>query len=148
MSPKISETIYHVGTVVTGLIGIGLVWGGIDAGAAAHIGDILAGIATALAAGAPATAAVRVRRQSKDGLFDEVPPADAVVNGVQAVIAAQQTATAELDRVKQAVTSAVGVVPGLGPLAAQIINSSVVGSPTEAYSLWSDRNAAIAPYNR
>jgi hypothetical protein len=42
---------------------------------------------------------------------------------VQEVIQNQQVATAELEMVKQAVTGAVGIIPGIGPLAAQVINA-------------------------
>jgi hypothetical protein len=72
-----------------------------------------------------------------------VSPAEQVVNGVQAVISAQANATAELDKVKQAVTAAVGVIPGIGPLAAQVINSF----PT-AYSQFTDASAYQRPYDR
>lgn len=50
-------------------------------------------------------------------------PAEQVAKSVQEVIQNQQVATAELEMVKQAVTGAVGVIPGIGPLAAQVINS-------------------------
>jgi hypothetical protein len=80
-----------------------------------------------------------------------IAPADAVVNGVQAVLEAQAVANAEVEKVKQAVTSAVGVVPGMGPLAAQIINSSNFNfsdpAPT-AYSQFTDLSAYQAPWNR
>jgi hypothetical protein len=141
MSPKIRESLYYLGTIVTGVLGIALIWGGIDAGAADSIGDILAGFLALIGASAPAVAAKKINEQRRDGTLDVVSPADAVVNGVQAVIQAQANANAELDKVKQAVTSAVGVIPGIGPLAAQIINSV----PT-AYNQYFDPNQL--PYNR
>jgi drug/metabolite transporter (DMT)-like permease len=123
MSPKLRESLYYLGTIITGVLGVALVWGGIDAGAAENIGDILAGFLALIGASAPAVAAKKVSEQRKDGTLDVVSPADAVVNGVQAVIQQTVSANAELERVKNAVTAAVGVVPGIGPLAQQVINS-------------------------
>lgn len=123
MSPKVRESLYYLGTIITGVLGVALVWGGIDAGAADNIGDILAGFLALIGASAPAVAAKKVNEQRKDGTLEAVSPADAVVNGVQAVIEQTVNANAELERVKQAVTGAVGVIPGIGPLAAQVINS-------------------------
>jgi hypothetical protein len=147
MSPKIRQTIYQLGTIIPAVLGIALVWGGIDDGAANSIAQIITGLVSLLGAGAPAIAATKVSQQTKDGTFDDVSPADAVVNGVQAVIQAQADASAELDKVKQAVTNAVGVIPGMGPLAAQIINNLPIpfaGAPT-AYSNFSDLQQ---PWNR
>lgn len=126
MSPKIRESLYYIGTIIPGVLGLALVWGGIDAGAAEHIGDVIAGALALLGATAPATAAVKVNQQRKEGVFDTVAPVDAVVKNVQAVIEAQAAATADLERVKTAVTSAVGVVPGIGPLAQQVINAAPI----------------------
>ncbi|AEJ92324.1 hypothetical protein TIMSHEL_10 [Mycobacterium phage Timshel] len=75
---------------------------------------------------------------------DTETPGDKVVKGVEAVIEAQKTAQAELDRVKGAVTGAVGTVPGLGPLASDLINSipTTVG---QAYSQFPDLTAFQRP---
>lgn len=123
MTPKIRESLYYVGTIVPAIIGLALIWGGIDQASADSIGDIIAGVVSLLGAGAPATAAAKVRQQRKDGTFDTPSPAEAVVKGVEAVVAAQQTAQAEFDRVTQVLTSAANVVPNLGPLASQILNT-------------------------
>ncbi|BBC43569.1 holin [Mycobacterium phage VC3] len=122
MSPKIRETLYYVGTLVPGILGIALIWGGIDAGAAANVGDIVAGALNLIGATAPATAAVKVNRQRKDGTLT-ASPVEQVTKGVEQVLAAKQTAEAEVERVKQALETAVnGAVPQLGPLASQILN--------------------------
>lgn len=123
MSPKFREILYYVGTLIPGLVGLGLVFGAIDQGAAANIGDLVAGLLGLAGAAAPATAAVKVRSQRKDGVFDPATPADAVANGVQQVIAAQAAANAEVDKVRNIVSAAVGIIPGLGPLAEQAINA-------------------------
>lgn len=140
MTPKIRQTIYQLGAIIPALLGLALIWGGIDQGAADSMSQIITGLVALLGAGAPAVAASTVAKQRQDGTLDVLSPADQVVNGVQAVLQAQTAATAELDKIKQAVTSAVGVIPGIGPLAQQIINAV----PT-AYSQFSDSQH---PWNR
>ena len=134
MSPKIRQTIYYLGTIVPAILGIALVWGGIDAGSADNIAQIITGLLSFFSAGAPAVAAKKVSDQQKDGTLADK-PVDKVVKGGQDVIANHQAATAELELVKNAVTGAVGIIPGIGPLAAQVINSF----PT-AYSQVADFN--------
>jgi hypothetical protein len=137
VSPKIRETLYYLGAIIPGVVGIALVWGGIEQGSATAIGDVLVGLLTLLGATAPAVAAKKVNEQRKDGTFETPEPVEVVVNGVQAVIEAQQKAQAELDRVKNAVTGVVGAIPELGPLASQLINS-VPTTLGQAYSQWND----------
>ena len=122
MSSKIRQTLYYLGTIIPGVIGIALIWGGIDSGVADNISQLVVGVLSLLGAGAPATAAVKVSQQRKDGTLDSS-PVEAVVKNVNAIINAQAEATADLEKVKQAVTGAVGVIPGIGPLAQQVINS-------------------------
>lgn len=123
MSPKVRETLYYLGTVIPGILGIALIWGGIDAGAAESIQSILVGALNLIGAAAPATAAVKVRQQRKDGTLS-ASPVEQVTKGVEQVLAAKQAAEAEVEKVKQALETAVsGAVPVLGPLAAQVINS-------------------------
>ena len=119
MSPKIRETLYHVGVVVVGVAGIAQLWWGFDAGS---VELIVTGLMTMFGVSNSATAGKNTHQQRKDGTLDS--PAERIVKDVQAVRDAQANATAELERVKQAVTSAVGIVPGMGPLAQQIINST------------------------
>lgn len=121
MNPKIAQSLYQLGTVVSGLVGLFLVWGGIDAGAADSLNQIIGGLLALMPGAANAVAAKRVSGQRKDGTLGS--PADQVTKGVQAVLEAQAQATAEVEKVKQAVTAAVGTVPGMGPLAQQLINS-------------------------
>lgn len=146
MSPKIRESIYYVGTIVPAILGLALIWGGIDAGAADNIGDIIAGLLALLGATAPGTAAVKVNQQRKDGTFETASPTDQVINGVQAVIATQQAAQAELDKVKDAVTGAIGIIPGLGSLVQQVIQAGY--QPPTAYSQFTDQSAYQRPYDR
>ena len=121
MSPKLAQTIYQLGALISAVLGIALIWGGIDAGAANSIAQIVAGITALFGGAAPAVAAKRVNDQRKDGMFDSVGPADQVINGVQAVIEAQAKAQTDIDRVKDVVTSVIG---GLGPLASAVIKDA------------------------
>lgn len=123
MTPKSRQTIYLLGTIIPSILGLAVLWGGFDQGAAQNVGQIIAGLVALLGAGAPAVAASTIAKQKKDGTFDTVAPADQVINGVQAVIEAQAHATAELERAKQAVVEVAGVVPVFGPLAQQVIRS-------------------------
>ncbi|AZS08214.1 holin [Mycobacterium phage IronMan] len=126
MSPKVRQTIYYLGTIVPGVLGIALVWGGIDAGAANSIGDIIAGALALIGASAPATAAVQVGKQRKDGTL-ATSAVEQVTKGVEQVIAARDAAQAEVERVTQAVGGVLGDVQraaeaiNLGPLASQIL---------------------------
>lgn len=121
MSPKIRETLYYLGTIIPALLGIGLIWGGIDEGAADSIGDIIAGVIALAGASAPATAAAKVHQQRKDGTFDSLAPVDQIARSVEQVVAAKHAAEAEFDRVQQVIGAAVSQVPVLGPLASQIL---------------------------
>ena len=126
MNSKIAQTIYLGGTVVSGIIGITLIWGGIDAGTADSLNQIIGGIGVLLGgSGAAGTAAVRVNKQRKDGTFDTPPsPADQVIQALPTVVEQATQAVAELDRVKQAATDALGsTVTILGPLAKQAIDA-------------------------
>ncbi len=124
-APRIRQTIYAVGTIATALLGILSLWKVIDPATASVVNAGLAGVLSLLGAGAAGTAAVAVNKQRHDGTFDaapEVSPADAVVNGVNAVLEAKQNAERELARVQEAITGAVSDLPVLGPLAAQVLD--------------------------
>ncbi len=123
MTPKIRQSVYLLGTVLSSLIGVIMLWGGIDSGAAEHINEIITGLVALLGAGAPAIAASTVNKQRKDGTLDSVTPADAVISGVQAVIDAKTQAEAEIDRVKNAVSDITGA-SGVGSLVEQVIKSA------------------------
>ncbi|WP_458317089.1 hypothetical protein [Mycolicibacterium brisbanense] len=69
------------------------------------------------------TAAVILGKQRKDGTLETAAPADAAITAIQQTVQNVTTATSELDKVKQAAADALGTVPGVGPLAAQVINA-------------------------
>lgn len=123
MSSKIRQTIYMGGTLVSTLIGIALIWGGIDAGAADSINTIIGGLGVLLGGSAPtAVAAKKVADQRKDGTFVTVTPVEQVINGVEAVVQAQANAAADIERIKKAAAEALGRAPVVGPLTEQILS--------------------------
>jgi hypothetical protein len=123
MSPKFRQALYYLGTIVPGVLGLALIWGGIDQGAADNLGSIIAGVLAMLGATAPATAAVKVNQQRKDGTLDDLSPSEQVAKSVQSVIEAQVSANSEAEKVKQVISGAVATVSGLGPLVQQILNA-------------------------
>lgn len=128
MSTKFREVLYLVGAIVPSLLGLIVMFTGIEQGAADHIAQIFAGLVTLLGAAAPATAAVVVRKQTKDGTLTSA-PIDKVITGVTEVVKAQQKADQEVERVKELLQGAVVSIPALGPIATQIIEE--VPTPTE-----------------
>ena len=112
MNPKIAQTIYALGTVVTGIVGIALVWGGIDAGTANGIGQIVGGLGV-LTGGTPqlGLATVRTGRQIKDGTLSS-DPATMVVNGLNQMAAIKTAAEDSYQTVAKAAQDVLGVVPG------------------------------------
>lgn len=123
MTPKIRQTIYAVGAIATSLLTLLSVWRILDPATASTINAALAGLLSLLGVGAAGTAAVVTKKQRHDGTFDGPPdPADAVVNGIEAVLKAKQEAEAQVDRVRDAVSNAVKDVPVLGPLAQEALD--------------------------
>ncbi len=115
MTPRIRQTIYRLGTVASGILGIALIWGGISQGTADHINTVLAGLIALLSGGAPAIAARTVKEQTKSGAFDSVPPAEQAITAIQATIEQAITAQADVQRVTDAVTQALSSTP-VGPV--------------------------------
>jgi len=122
MSAKLRQSFYYVSTIVTGFIGLGLLYGGLSAGLADHVTEVLAGIGGLLGATGPALAAGKVKEQRKDGTFDSLDPAAQVAAGVKAVQAQMDAARAQAEAVKAAVSNVVDDVPILGPLAADALD--------------------------
>jgi len=128
MNPKIAQTIYAAGTIVTSIIGIALIWGGIDAGTANSLNQIIGGVGVLVGGSSVSTtAAVRVTKQAKDGLFTKATPADAAITAIEQTVQAANDASAEVDRVKQAASGALGTAlesatSTLGPLAQQAVD--------------------------
>jgi hypothetical protein len=130
MTPRIRQTIYRLGTVASGVLGIALIWGGISQGTADHINTVMAGLIALLSGGAPAIAARTVKEQAKSGAFDSVPPAEQAITAIQATIEQAITAQADVQRVTDAVTNALSntpvgpVVSAAGSVVEQVIRAS------------------------
>lgn len=122
MSAKLRQSFYYVSTIVTGLIGLGLLYGGLSAGLADHVTEVLAGIGGLLGATGPALAAGKVKEQRKDGTFDSLDPASQVAAGMKAVQAQLDAARSQAEAVKAVVSNVVDDVPVLGPLAADVLD--------------------------
>lgn len=112
MNPKIAQTIYALGTVVTGIVGIALLWGGIDAGTADGIGQIMGGLGV-LVGGTPqlALATARTGRQINNGTLGATPE-QRVINGLNEIAATKVAAETALSNVTSVAQDVLGVIPG------------------------------------
>lgn len=117
MTPKVRQSIYRLGTAVSALLGLALIWGGISQGTADHINTVLAGLVALLGGIPPAIAGKTVKEQTKSGAFDSVPPAEQAITAIQATIEQAITAQADVQRVTDAVTQALSSTP-IGPVVA------------------------------
>jgi hypothetical protein len=122
MSPKIRQTAYILGTVATSVVTLLALWRGIDTNTATALGNAITGLLGLLGVGASATAGVVLSRQRKEGVVD-ASPVDQAISAINATVAQVQSASADLDRVKNAVSDVFGNLPVVGPLAQQVIKS-------------------------
>ena len=122
MSPKLRQSFYYLSTIVTGVIGLGLLYGGLSSGLADHVTAVLAGIGGLIGAAGPALAGSKVNAQRKDGTFDSSDPVTQVANGVKAVQDQLASARAQAEAVKSVVSNVIDDIPVLGPLAADALS--------------------------
>ena len=109
---------YTPATIAKALVAFVTAFGGAAATSAPHDPVSWAGC---IGAGVVAFAAVfATPNKSADAAMN---PADQVINGLNGVVAQKQAAEDAVNRVKDAVSSAVKDVPILGPLARQAIDS-------------------------
>lgn len=123
MSPKIRQTAYILGTVATSVVTLLALWRGIDTNTATALGNTITGLLGLLGVGASATAGVVLSRQRKDGTLEHSSPVDQAISAIQATVDQVNSASADLDRVKNAVSDVFGSLPVVGPLAQQVITS-------------------------
>lgn len=122
MSPKIRQTAYVLGTIATSVVTLLALWRGIDTQTASALTNALTGLLGLLGIGASATAGVVLSKQRKEGVLDELQsPVDQAISAINATVAQVQSASADLDRVKVAVSDVFGSLPIVGPLAQQVI---------------------------
>lgn len=115
MTPKIRQLLYAAGVVAFALLTLLSTLRVIDQDTAASISAALTAVLGLFGVTVSGTAAWAVTKQSHAGAFDHPSPADKVVAGINEVIEQAAAAQAEVDRVKEAVVTAVNDVPVLGP---------------------------------
>lgn len=123
MSPKIRQSAYLLGTVATSIVTLLALWRGIDTNTATALGNAVTALLGLLGVGASATAGVVLSRQRKEGVLEAQSPVDQAITAINATVAQVQSASADLDRVKTAVSDVFGSLPVVGPLAQQVIRS-------------------------
>ena len=123
MSPKVAQSVYQFGVIISGILGIALIWGGIDQGTSDSIGQIIGGITALIPGAANAVASKRVATQRKDGTFEQLSPAEQVAKGVQQAVQAKSMIDDQLNQIKDTVSGAVQVIPGFGPLASAALDN-------------------------
>lgn len=134
MNPKIRQTIYQLGTVLTGVLGIALVWGGIDAGSAQNIDSIVQGLIALLGSGASGLAATVTKEQRKDGTLEPKSPLEQILRGAQQVQQAKAVAEDEYAKAQSVLNGLAqsGVTPFIPPSAfnpAQVVSNVVAPIP-------------------
>lgn len=123
MTPKIRQSAYLLGSVATSLVTLLALWRGIDTHTATAMTTALTGLLGLLGVGASATAGVVLSKQRKDGTLETLSPVDQAISAIQATVDQVNSATSDLDRVKNAVSDVFGTLPVVGPLAQQVIRS-------------------------
>lgn len=137
LSPKNAQAAYLLGSVVTGIVGIAVLFGAVDQGTADNLGQALLGLLGLLGAGAPALAAKRVSEQRKDGTFDPA-PANPVLDAFESINAiknrvdeAVNQSTAKVNEGIAIIQGASAMIPGVGGLT-NVVLSGPVGDLIQA----------------
>jgi hypothetical protein len=123
MSPKIRQSAYALGTIATSVVTLLALWRGIDTHTATALGNAITAVLGLLGIGASATAGVVLSKQRKAGTLETQSPVDQAISAIQATVDQVNSATSDLDRVKNAVSDVFGSLPVVGPLAQQVIRS-------------------------
>lgn len=123
MPPKARQILYVTGVVVFAALSILSTFKVIDPNTAASVSAALTSVLGLFGVTVAGTAAYNVNKQQKNGAFDDVDPADQVIDGINKVLSQKQAAQNAADRVKNAINDAVKDIPVLGPLAQEAINS-------------------------
>lgn len=123
MPPKVRQLLYVFGVVVFAALTVLSTFKVIDPNTAASVSAALTSVLGLFGVSVAGTAAYNTNKQINRGTFDDVDPADQVINGINAVRNQQQAAQNAADRVKDALSEAVSDIPVLGSLAKQAIDS-------------------------
>ncbi len=122
MLAKARQTYYYFGSIVTGVVGILLLFNGVKAGTAENVTEILAGLGTLLGAGAPALAGRKVGEQLKNGVFEHLDASAKFSQGVKEFQQQAAVVRSQAEAIKSVLSDAVDDVPVLGPLAADALS--------------------------
>lgn len=122
MTPKARQILYATGTVLFAILTVLSTFKVIDENTAASVSAALTAVLGLFGITVSGVAGWAVTTQRKNGAFDQHSPADQVVRSINEVLTQAQSAQAEVERVKEAVSQAVSQVPVLGPLAQQAID--------------------------
>ena len=125
MNSKMRQTAYLMGTIATGIITLLSVWNGMSGEAATALSNTVTALLGLLGVGATATATAVVTKQRREGVLDHSPlsPADQAITGIQATVAQAQQAADDIKKLQDAAAGALVNMPGIGPLAQQMIDS-------------------------
>lgn len=122
MTPKVRQLLYAAGVVAFALLTLLSALRVIDQNTAASISAAVTAVLGLFGVTVSGTAAWAVTKQQQAGAFTEHSPADQVVDGINRVIEQAHNAQTEVERVKEALSTAVADVPVLGPLAQQALD--------------------------
>lgn len=123
MTPSIRKYLYAFGVVVFAAMTVLSTFKIIDPNTAASLSAALTSVLGLFGVTVAGTAAYNTQKQISKGTFDEVSPADRVIQGINDVVAQAESAQSDVERVKEAVSSVVKDIPVLGPLAQQALDS-------------------------
>jgi hypothetical protein len=123
MTPNIRKYLYTLGVVVFAALTVLSTFKIIDPNTAESVSAALTSVLGLFGVTVAGTAAYNTQKQIKKGTFDQVSPADMVIQGINDVVAQAESAQSDVERVKDAVSSVVRDIPILGPLAQQALNS-------------------------
>ena len=123
MTPNIRKYLYTLGVVVFAALTVLSTFKIIDPDTAASVSAALTSVLGLFGVTVAGTAAYNTQKQIRRGTFDEVSPADKVIQGINDVVAQAESAQSDVERVKDVVSSMVKDIPVLGPLAQQALNS-------------------------
>jgi hypothetical protein len=121
---KLRVYFYLFSGLVASVVPILLATGVLSAERGNNLIAVVGSIGSLIGAGAAGTAGTILSKQRKDpSIAIGTSAADAVISNIPVVVAQVQKAQSDLDKVRDAVSSAVNQVPVLGPLASQVLNS-------------------------
>lgn len=127
MTPKVRQILYALGLVLFAILTVLSALRIIDETTAASVSAALTAVLGLFGVTVSGVAGWAVTKQQQSGAFDQRSPADQVVSALDAVLTQAQQAQADVDRVREAVGSAVSqapvIGPALGPLAQQAMDA-------------------------